>query len=102
MDEAPAHDLGPEWSEEVELGADVGPGPLKRTWRYQLLIRAIGSETPDGSDLTASDRHILTRIDRYLATFAIANGDEAAGQALLSVLDVLEEGDAELANACRH
>lgn len=66
--------------------------PARPTWRYRLLLLAIGSVTPNGSDVTASDRQILLGIDKHLARTAAAEGEEAAERALGSVIKVLETG----------
>jgi hypothetical protein len=63
------------------------------TWRYRLLLLAIGSVTPNGSDVTASDRQILLGIDQHLARCAATQGEAAAARALGSVIEVLETGD---------
>jgi hypothetical protein len=72
--------------------ADAWQGP---TWRYRLLLRAIGSNTLNGSDLTLSDRHVLLGIDRRLVAFAAAHGEDAAHKALVDVIDILEADPAQ-------
>ena len=74
---------------------------VRPTWRYRLLLLAIGSVTPNGSDVTASDRQILLGIDKHLAQRAALEGEEAAERALGSVIEVLETGAAE-AGVSRH
>jgi len=74
---------------------------FRPTWRYRLLLLAIGSVTTNGSDVTASDRQILLGIDKHLARCAAAEGEEAAARALGSVIEVLEAGAAE-AGVSRH
>jgi hypothetical protein len=90
MEDAPARPL----AQALEFDAADGSSTSGPTWRFQLLLWAIGAATHDGSDLTYLDRHILTRIDRYLAAYATAHGDEAADQALITVIEVLQK-DAE-------
>ena len=60
------------------------------TWRYRMLLLAIGSSTPDGSDVTPSDRDLLLRMDRHLMKCAATEGEDAAQQALLALVEVLQ------------
>jgi hypothetical protein len=77
---------------DLHLKPADSAGLVRPTWRYRLLLLAIGSVTPNGSDITASDRQILLGIDKHLARFAAAEGEEAAERALGSVIEVLETG----------
>ena len=74
---------------------------VRPTWRYRLLLLAIGSVTTNGSDVTASDRQILLGIDKQLAHCAATEGEAAAERALGSVIEVLETGTPE-AGVSRH
>jgi hypothetical protein len=67
-------------------GADPPSAP---TWRYQMLLLAVGSCTPDGSDMTASDRELLLRMDGRLMKCAATQGEDAARHALSALIEVL-------------
>lgn len=80
--------------------ATSDPGAV--SWRYRMLLLATGSTTPDGSDLTASDREVLAAIDRRLADRARVDGAEAAERALLEIVEVLESGGQPSLAGTRH
>jgi len=63
------------------------------TWRYRMLLLAIGSSTPDGSDITASDRDLLLRMDHHLTKCAATEGEDAAEHALMALVEVLTGED---------
>ena len=86
----------PAWL-DLHLQPAAGVEPVRPTWRYRLLLLAVGSVTPDGAELTASDRQILLGIDKHLARCAATEGEDAAARALSSVIEVLETGAAEAA-----
>jgi hypothetical protein len=66
-----------------------GDPSLPPTWRYRMLLLAIGSSTPDGSDVTASDRDLLLRMDGHLTKCAATQGEDAAQHALTALIEVL-------------
>ena len=74
---------------------DVSAAARRPTWRYRMLLLAIGSSTPDGSDVTASDRDLLLRMDLHLMKCAAREGEEAAQQALMALVEVLKGGPSE-------
>jgi len=80
----------PDEAAALALSAEATERP---SWRYRMLLLAIGSSTPDGSDVTASDRDILLRMDTHLIKCAIREGEEAAEAALVALIEVLR-GDA--------
>lgn len=61
-----------------------------RSWRYRQLVLAAGAATPDGSDLSASDREILTRIDQELQRLVATDGQAAAEEKLSDIVRILE------------
>ncbi len=71
----------------MALSPPVAPGP---TWRFRMLLLAIGSSTPDGSDVTASDRDLLLRMDHHLMRCAATDGEDAAERALVALVEVLK------------
>ncbi len=76
----------------IDVSAVVAGRP---TWRYRMLLLAIGSSTPDGSDVTASDRDLLHRMDLHLMKCAAREGEEAAQQALMALVEVLKGESSE-------
>lgn len=78
-------------SSQPEL-AITAPGARggRPSWRYRMLLLAIGSATPDGSDVTDSDRDLLLRMDLHLARCAATDGEGAAQQALLALVEILK------------
>jgi hypothetical protein len=87
--------------QEMELSRETavdarGATANRPTWRYRMLLLAIGSSTPDGSDVTPSDRDLLLRMDQQLMKCAATKGEDAAQQALLALVEVLKDGPDEL------
>jgi hypothetical protein len=71
----------------IDIGGPDQPTPP--TWRYRMLLLAIGSSSPDGSDVTASDRDLLRRMDLRLVRYAATEGEDAAQEALTALIEVL-------------
>jgi hypothetical protein len=66
------------------------------SWRYRLLLLAIGSALPDGSDVTAHDRRMLLKMDQHLIRRAAVLGEAAAHAALLALVEILRADNADL------
>ena len=77
----------PDQEAAIDLHTVVTSRP---TWRYRMLLLAIGSSTPDGSDVTPSDRDLLLRMDHHLMRCAATEGEDAAHQALTALVEVLK------------
>jgi len=79
---------------EIVVQAVVEPssGP---SWRYRMLLLAIGSSTHDGSDVTAYDRSMLLRMDHHLVRRAVTEGEAAAESALIALVEILRSETAE-------
>ncbi len=86
---AGSHHGQPPAARQAVLEVGVVGAPTHPTWRYRMLLLAIGSSTPDGSDVTASDRDLLLRMDWHLTKCAVTQGEDAARDALAALIEVL-------------
>lgn len=82
----------------VRLSEAFRPGAVgRRTWRdapagarLGVLLRAAGSRTVDGSDLSLADARVLFGIEERLDRIEAEEGAQRATAALLEVLQILE------------
>lgn len=65
----------------------------KVTWRFKMMLHAIGAETVDGADLPDEDYALLVLLDCYLIRRAEQEGQEAAERSLYAVVRILETED---------